>query len=300
MAGTVAAVPGFGSNPGALRMLAYAPVGLAPGRPLVAVLHGCRQDAARFAADAGWIALAEQFQFALLLPEQAYGNNPGRCFNWFNPGDIRRGCGEAMSVRQMVRAAIARFGSDRRRVFVAGFSAGGGMAAALLAAYPAVFAAGAVVAGMPVGCASTPIGAMLRMRRADLGRSRVALAGDARTAAGSAPRRAWPRLSIWQGERDRVVDPGNAEALAAQWGALHGHGPAPTADQAAGGIRRRGWGRPNRAASVELWTLGGLGHGYPVDPATPASGRAGAWVVDAGLSATRLMAAFWGLEPPGR
>src|ERR1700712_4806868 len=72
----------FGSNPGGLRMLAYAPTRLRTGRPLVVVLHGCGQDAAHFAADAGWIALAQQFRLALLLPQQAYENNPGRCFNW--------------------------------------------------------------------------------------------------------------------------------------------------------------------------------------------------------------------------
>ena len=163
----VTRVTAFGSNPGELGMLVYAPPGLRAGRPLVVVLHGCGQDAANFAADAGWIALARNFGLALLIPEQAQGNNRNRCFNWFRPEDVRRGGGEAMSIRQMVRVAAARFGSDKRRIFIVGFSAGGGMAAAMLAAYPAVFAAGAVVAGMPVGSARTMMGAVMHMRRAD-------------------------------------------------------------------------------------------------------------------------------------
>jgi poly(hydroxyalkanoate) depolymerase family esterase len=160
----VSTITGFGSNPGALQMHVYAPPRLRAGRPLVVVLHGCRQDAASFAADAGWIAIAQQFRLALLLPEQTCENNKGRCFNWFLPDDVRRGSGEIMSIRQMIRHAAKRFGSDPKQIFVAGFSAGGGMAAALLAAYPAVFAAGGIVAGMPAGCAKSQMGAMLHMR----------------------------------------------------------------------------------------------------------------------------------------
>ena len=197
---TVAPVSAFGSNPGALLMRVYAPARLQTGRPLVVVLHGCRQDAASFAADAGWIALAEQLRLALVLPQQTFENNQGRCFNWFRPDDVRRGAGEAMSIRQMIRSSVKRFGSDPRRIFIVGFSAGGGMTAALLAAYPAVFAAGAVVAGFPVGCARTPLGAMLAMQRGQLGRTRTALADDVRSAARSSSRKAWPRVSIWQGE----------------------------------------------------------------------------------------------------
>jgi poly(hydroxyalkanoate) depolymerase family esterase len=294
----VSVVAEFGSNPGALRMLVYAPAKLRTGRPLVVVLHGCRQDAETFATDAGWLALARQFRLALVLPEQRYENNRGRCFNWFRPDDTRRGSGEAASIRQMIRTAVKRFGSDPRRIFIVGFSAGGCMAAALMASYPTVFVAGAVVAGMPVNSARTPMGAMLRMRRSDLHRTRESLADDVRVAARSKSRRAWPRLSIWHGDRDRTVDPANAEALAAQWSELHGYDSVPTVDEVTAGVRRRSWGRPNRPPSVDLWTIARVGHGFPVNPNRPESGRTGAWVVDAGLSAAHLIAAFWSLERP--
>ena len=281
--------------PGGLRMLIHAPAGLRADVPIV-VLHGCGQDASHFAADAGWLALAERFRFALLLPQQTCDNNPGRCFNLSRRQDVQHGSGEAMSIRQMIRTAVKRFGSNPRRIFVAGFSAGGGMTAAMLAAYPALFAAGALVSGLPVGCARTPLGAALSMRQANLGRTREALADYVRSAARSRSRRAWPRLSIWQGARDRTVDPGNAEMLAAQWSELHGYGPVPTVDQSAAGTRRRARGRPGRPAAVELWTLAGVGHGFPVDAGMPGGGRPGAWVVDVGLCAAQRIAEFWGLE----
>ncbi len=294
----VTEISGFGTNPGALRMFSYAPVRLPGGRPLVVVLHGCGQDAKSFSADAGWLALAEEARLALVLPEQMFENNRGRCFSWYNPEDVRRGGGEAMSIRQMISRAVARFRADPRRIFIAGFSAGAAMAAAMLAAYPAVFAAGAVVAGMPVGCARTQVSAVLRMRRADGFRTRGGLAEDVRAVTGAATRKKWPRLSIWQGERDRTVAPENAELLAAQWSELHGFPDQPTRDETpAAGVRHRTWSRGDRPPSVEIWTLAGLGHGFPIHPGGQDGGRAGPWVVDAGLSGARLMADFWGIAP---
>ena len=74
VAGVAAAEPrektGFGTNPGNLRMFSYLPPGLAPGAPLIVVLHGCKQNAVTFARDAGWLALADRSRLALLLPEQ--------------------------------------------------------------------------------------------------------------------------------------------------------------------------------------------------------------------------------------
>jgi len=95
---------GFGPNPGDLRMLYHAPTGLEPGAPLVVVLHGCTQTAEGYADGAGWLTLADRYGFAVLAPEQQAANNPNLCFNWFEPGDTRRGAGEAASIRQMVAA----------------------------------------------------------------------------------------------------------------------------------------------------------------------------------------------------
>jgi poly(hydroxyalkanoate) depolymerase family esterase len=259
------------------------------------VLHGCGQDAAHFATDARGVALAERFRLALLLPQQSYENNQARCFNWFRPEDVRHGSGEAMSIRQMIRAAVKRFGSDPRRIFIAGFSAGGGMTAAMLAAYPALFAGGAVVAGFPVGCARSSLGAVLNMHQANLLRTRVGLAHEVPLAGRARARRTWPRLSVWHGRLDRTVHPGNGEALAAQWSELHGYGPEPLIDTSDAGVRHRVWGRVNRPHAIELWTLAQLGHGFPVNPAIAGGGRPGAWVTDAGVCAAQRIAAFWAL-----
>ena len=87
-------------------MWTYMPSEMADDRALVVVLHGCGQTAAGYNHGAGWSTLAERYGFALLLPEQQRSNNPNGCFNWFEPGDIRRGSGEAASVQAMVEKMV--------------------------------------------------------------------------------------------------------------------------------------------------------------------------------------------------
>jgi len=279
----------FGANPGALTVKLYVPVPpLRPGAPLLVLLHGCGQDAVRFAAAAGWTALADRLGAPLLLPEQASRNNPGRCFNWFEPADIARDAGEVASIRQMTEAAIERFGCDRRRVFVAGLSAGGAMAAALMAACPDLFAGGAVVAGLPAGSASDVSSAMQRMARAGTDLDAAGWAARAREAAPPGYAGSWPRISIWQGGDDRVVDPANALNLEAQWAGLHGLGGAPTQDLSPRpGLRRRVWGN-----AMEVWTIDGMAHGIAV-----AHASAEPYVLNMGVDAAGEIARFWGLLP---
>ena len=151
--GRLREVVGFGTNPGSLRMLAYVPKDLAKPRALVVALHGCTQTAAVYDHGSGWSTLADTHGFAVLFPEQQRANNPNNCFNWFLPPDTQRDHGEALSIRQMIERMIRDHGIDRRRVFIVGLSAGGAMAAVMLATYPDVFAGGAIIAGLPYGSA---------------------------------------------------------------------------------------------------------------------------------------------------
>jgi poly(hydroxyalkanoate) depolymerase family esterase len=289
--GAVLDVPAFGDNPGNLVMRVYTPHDLPAAAPLVVLLHGCGQDTVGFAVESGWIALADRVGLTLVLPEQSDANNRQRCFNWFRPSHIARGRGEAASIRAMVAEAARRYGNDPARVFVVGLSAGGAMAAALLAAYPDVFAAGASVAGLPVGAASGTASALARMAQAGPeGRSPADWAEMARELAPRSFGGPWPRLSIWHGGLDTVVDPANAELLARQWCALHGlNGIEPTRD--AGLLAERIVWSGSAGAEVEVWRVPALAHGYPVmNVGVPVAG-----VLPAGISATDSIATFWGL-----
>ncbi|WP_409526893.1 PHB depolymerase family esterase [Rhizobium sp. G21] len=99
------------------------------------VLHGCTQTAAGYDLGSGWSQLAEEKGFAVLFPEQQRSNNANLCFNWFEPGDIRRDVGEAASIKEMVDHVMQSHGLDSDRIYVTGLSAGGAMANVMLAAY---------------------------------------------------------------------------------------------------------------------------------------------------------------------
>jgi poly(hydroxyalkanoate) depolymerase family esterase len=286
-------VDGFGQNPGALQMRMHLPEKLGPGAPLVVVLHGCGQTAAGYAHGAGWVELADRYGFALLCPEQTRNNNANACFNWFEAGDVARDGGEAASIAQMVRFALAEHRLDPRRVFVTGLSAGGAMTAVMLATYPELFAAGAVVAGLPYGAASGVQQALGAMRHVPALSAR-AWGDKVRVAAPAPPR--WPRVSVWHGEADAVVTPAAGEALARQWCDVHGvsQGVHELTEQA--GHAHQSWRSTDGEIAVELHRIAGLAHGTPIAAdGEDGCGAPAPWILEAGVSSSLEIARFWGL-----
>lgn len=292
-------VTGFGSNPGNLQMFAYTPDGLAAGAPLVVALHGCTQSANAYHSSSGWPKYADLWGFDVVFPQTTSANNALSCFGWFDQAESTRGRGEAASVVQMVEYAKQTYGSDGRRVYVTGLSAGGGMAADLLAAYPDVFAGGSVASGLPAQCATSQAAAS----GCQTGPQKLSPAqwGDKVRASYPGWTGPWPRVAIWQGTSDYTVYPANATALRDQWTDVWGIGQTPSSTQSLPGNTTRSVyadaaGRP----AVETFSVAGMGHGLPVSPGpgTEECGATAAYFLDTICSAYHT-GLFWGLDQDG-
>ena len=199
------------------RALVHTPAHAEPGvaRPLVCMLHGCTQDAANFAAATRMNEAADRHGFIVVYPQQERSENAQRCWNWFDARHQARGAGEPASIAAVVRDLVGTTTSwavDPDRVFVAGLSAGGAMAAVLQATYPDLFAAVAVHSGLAYRSATSVGAAFAAMA---CGGRKPAEHGRAAHAAMGEHARPVPSLVI-HGSSDRTVAPINGDQLLAQ------------------------------------------------------------------------------------
>jgi poly(hydroxyalkanoate) depolymerase family esterase len=258
----------------------------------VVVLHGCRQTARGYVGATAWIPWADRLGFAVLAPAQRQANNPNGCFSWFDPAAAARDRGEALSIREMVATMALRHRLDPARVFVTGLSAGGAMAGVMLATYPDVFAAGAIIAGLPYGAAASVPEAFAAMR------GEVVLPAGAwgdRVRAASRHPGPWPSVAVWHGTADTTVVPANADAVVDQWLDVHGLDRRGGTGDTVDGHPRRVWRRPDGRVAVEALAIGGLAHGTPVDPDREDGGSTAPFVLAAGIASTAHILRFWGL-----
>jgi poly(hydroxyalkanoate) depolymerase family esterase len=259
----------------------------------VVVLHGCTQTADAYDHGTGWSRHAEQHGFAVLYPQQRRANNPGLCFNWFAPEDVARDRGEAASIAAMIAAMVREHDLDPARVFITGLSAGGAMTAAMLAAYPELFAGGAIIAGLPAGAASTMPQAFETMRGAGAASAAVSVDRMRRASPGVSR---WPRVAIVHGTADHTVDVANADGLVAQWTGVHGLTAQPDREATTDRCRGRRWSNASGDVLVEDYRIEGMGHGVPLDVVgRDPFGSPGPFMLEVGFSATARLVDTWGL-----
>lgn len=296
---TLTQVTSFGSNPGALRMFTYVPANLPSGAPLVVAMHGCTESASVYSTQTEWGNLADRFGFAVVFPEQPSGNNIQSCFNWFQTGDISRGQGEALSIKQMVDNMKATRGSDPARVFVTGMSAGGFMTTVMMATYPDVFAAGSVNSGGPYACA-TSLTDTSACQQGSVSRTPAQWGALVRNAfpGYSGP---YPRLVAFHGSSDFTVNANDLQQMVDQWSNVLGIDEAPEVSEtfrtATHKVFRDGAGR----AQIETYLVTGMGHALTVDPGAGADqgGAPGAFCEDHDIYSSFYAAQFFGLTGAG-
>jgi poly(hydroxyalkanoate) depolymerase family esterase len=252
----------------AYRLYLPAGIGTSERLPLLVMLHGCTQTAVEFADGTRMNTEAEQRHCAVLYPEQSKKSNSLRCWNWFTP-DSLLGHGEAALLVHTVRHVIDHYPIDTARVYVAGFSAGGAMAAVLCATHGEhLFAACAIHSGVMFHAATTALQALQVMSRgAGTALNEITQKIASQRLPGS---RLVPTLII-HGTDDQTVNPVNALQIAEQMRllaqGLHPHGDQPI-------IREERWiengGRRYRQQDTTLGptvlirsiVIDGLGHGW--------------------------------------
>ena len=185
-------------------------------------------------------------------------------------------------------------GIDRARVFITGLSAGGAMTSVMLACYPEVFAAGAIIAGLPYGAATNVQQAFESMFQSP---ARPAPEWGDLVRAAAPHTGPWPRISVWHGGADTTVIPANAREIVKQWTDVHGLPATPSREAMVDGYPRQVWLDEAGDEVIESYTITHMAHGTPLatGAADDACGAAGPFLLEVGISSSYHIAKFFGL-----
>jgi poly(hydroxyalkanoate) depolymerase family esterase len=227
------------------------------GRALLVMLHGGTQDGDDFAAGTRMNDLAEEHGFIVAYPSQSKAANASLCWNWFTPEHQKRGAGEPSIIAGITSKIVASYDVGRDRVFIAGLSAGGAMAAVMSATYPDFYAAVGVHSGLPYRSATDLPSAFAAMRGSAGSRGRRSR--KSRGVGDDSPR---VRTIVFHGDADKIVHPSNAAGLVGGSKVGESIDRAETRSSAGQTYTRSVIRDQSGVAVVEQWLLHGCGHAW--------------------------------------
>ncbi|MFC7420742.1 alpha/beta hydrolase family esterase [Iodobacter arcticus] len=188
----------------------YKPTGVRRNEslPLLVMLHGCGQDAQAFAASSKMNTIAARERFFVLYPEQDRLSNALGCWNWYDTRSGRAQA-EANSISTAIEQVCLSQAIDRKRIALAGISAGASMAVLLATQHPERFRAIAMHSGIAPGVAHSSASAIKAMFGQAVTTSPLPeISPDVRL----------PALLVIHGLADHVVAPSNGSEAAMRWG----------------------------------------------------------------------------------
>lgn len=184
-------------------------------QPLVVMLHGCNQNAPDFAAGTRMNRLAARHGFAVLYPQQSARAHAQRCWPWYTPR-LQQGGGEIALIVGAIEKVLARSDIDRRRIYVAGMSAGAALAQILALRVPHLIAAVGSHSGPVYGVADSRLSAFSVMQHGTFDAAR-----PIHHVLQEQPDFPGMPILILQGRQDTVVRPVNALQLLQQFRLLN-------------------------------------------------------------------------------
>jgi len=219
--------------------------------PLIVMLHGCTQSPDDFAAGTRMNEAAEAETCLVAWPQQVLSANPQKCWNWFRQVDQQRDSGEPSAIAGITHEVMRTYAVDRRRIYIAGLSAGGAAAAIMGETYPDLYAAVGVHSGLPCGAAHDLPSALAAMRLGSNGI--IGRAGSG-----------MPPTIVFHGDGDTTVNPKNGDAVVAQ----AANGNRWRARRREGSVRDgHTWERTqylddDGMVKAEHWLIRGAGHAW--------------------------------------
>ncbi|KAK8010143.1 carbohydrate-binding module family 1 protein [Apiospora arundinis] len=224
-AASLVQVTNFGANPSGIQMYIAAPASLPANPAIIVAMHPCGGSAQQYYNENKFgRELADKLGFIAIYPGTTKDFN---CWDAATTASLtHNGGSDSQGIVNMVKYAIDKYGADPSKVYMTGSSSGAIMTNVLAGAYPDVFAAGAAFSGMPYGClagspGSSPISSDPACANGQKIKSAAEWAAQVKAAYPGYTGK-YPRMQLWHGTADFVIQYQDLVEEVKQWSAVHG------------------------------------------------------------------------------
>jgi poly(hydroxyalkanoate) depolymerase family esterase len=264
-AASLTQVTNFGTNPTNLQMYVYVPNSVKANPPILLALHGCQGSGPYLYSSTDFGSLADQDGFIVIYPSS---NPSGSCWDVSSDQALRRNGGsDPVGLMSMITYTEQHYGGNPNAVYVTGESSGGMMTNVMLADYPDVFKAGAAFMGVPYHCFYT---GTVRGWNGPCAGGQVSMTpqqwGDlVRNNADPGYTGPRPRVQLWHGTADTILNYNNLGEETKQWTNVLGVSQTPSSsDTPMTNWNRARYDNSSGSTQVETYSIVGAGHQLPI------------------------------------